>query len=82
MIGTVSSAFLAVHRTDKLLAVLSGLLMFEIAAENAAAKEWVKGPGTFVPALLDELYALRNQALSDEGTNPYLSAAKVRLVPV
>ncbi|KAL1988482.1 hypothetical protein VTN96DRAFT_9537 [Rasamsonia emersonii] len=62
-LGTVSGAFLTVHRTDKLLAVLSGVLMFEIAAENAAAAEdRVRGPGSFVPAFLDELYAIREAA--------------------
>jgi thiamine-phosphate diphosphorylase/hydroxyethylthiazole kinase len=61
-IGSVSGCFLAAHRSDKLVAVLSGLLMFEIAAENAAAKEYVRGPGSFVPAFLDELYAIRMAA--------------------
>lgn len=37
--------------------------MYEIAAENAAAKEHVRGPGSFVPAFLDELYAIRQAAL-------------------
>lgn len=36
--------------------------MYEIAAENAAAKEYVRGPGSFVPAFLDELYAIRTAA--------------------
>jgi Hydroxyethylthiazole kinase, sugar kinase family len=33
--------------------------MYEIAAENAAGKEYVRGPGSFVPAFVDELYAIR-----------------------
>jgi thiamine-phosphate diphosphorylase/hydroxyethylthiazole kinase len=38
--------------------------MFEIAAENAAAaKDRVRGPGSFIPAFLDELYAIREAAL-------------------
>lgn len=38
--------------------------MFEIAAENAAAaKDRVRGPGSFVPAFLDELNAIREAAL-------------------
>lgn len=56
------------HRSDKLLAVLSGLLMYEIAAENAAAKEYVRGPGSFVPAFLDELYAIREAGLRGDDT--------------
>lgn len=38
--------------------------MFEIAAENAAAaKDRVRGPGSFVPAFLDELNSIREAAL-------------------
>jgi thiamine-phosphate diphosphorylase/hydroxyethylthiazole kinase len=62
----VSGCFLAVHPSDKLLAVLSGLLMYEIAAENAASKDYVRGPGSFVPAFLDELYAIREAALKGD----------------
>ncbi|KAL2005450.1 hypothetical protein VTN00DRAFT_2661 [Thermoascus crustaceus] len=62
-IGVVSGCFLTANRTDKLLATLSAVLMFEIAAENAASKEYVRGPGSFVPAFLDELYAIREAAL-------------------
>lgn len=40
--------------------------MFEIAAENAASKEYVRGPGSFVPAFLDELYAIREAALKGD----------------
>jgi thiamine-phosphate diphosphorylase/hydroxyethylthiazole kinase len=36
--------------------------MYEIAAENAASKDYVRGPGSFVPAFLDELYAIRTAA--------------------
>ena len=56
-LGTVLSAYLAANREDKLLAAVAGILHFEIAAECAAGREDVKGPGTFVPAFLDELYA-------------------------
>ncbi|KAJ5087879.1 hypothetical protein N7456_011495 [Penicillium angulare] len=61
-IGSISGCFLTAHRSDRLLAVLSGILMYEIAAENAASKEYVRGPGSFVPAFLDELYAIRTAA--------------------
>ncbi|KAJ5473743.1 thiamine phosphate synthase superfamily [Penicillium sp. IBT 31633x] len=65
-IGTISGCFLAAHRSDKILAVLSGILMYEIAAENAASKEYVRGPGSFVPAFLDELYAIRTAAANGD----------------
>ena len=77
----MAAAFLAVHRTDKLLAVLTGLLMVEIAAENAAAKDYVRGPGSFIPTLLDELYALRTQSVNVQGPgNWILHRAKIRQV--
>ncbi|CAI7614784.1 unnamed protein product [Penicillium manginii] len=61
-VGSISGCFLTAHRSDRLLAVLSGILMYEIAAENAASREDVRGPGSFVPAFLDELYAIRTAA--------------------
>ncbi|KAI2788064.1 putative thiamine biosynthetic bifunctional enzyme [Penicillium oxalicum] len=80
-IGSVSGCFLAAHRPDKLLAVLSGLLMFEIAAENAASKDYVRGPGSFVPAFLDELYAIQTAAA--KGDESWLAGrAKVHEVKV
>ena len=55
--------------------------MFEIAAENAAAKEYVRGPGSFTPALLDELWAIREQVV--QGAEDWLAkTAKVHLVQV
>lgn len=65
-IGTISGCFLVAHRSDRLLAVLSGILMYEIAAENAAAKDYVRGPGSFVPAFVDELYAIRTAAANGD----------------
>ena len=74
-LGTTIAAFLAVHETDKLLAALSGILMYEIAAERAGVREDVKGPGTFVPAFLDELYKIRKTA--ESGDSDWLSGAEV-----
>ena len=54
-LGTAISATVATYPADKLLAVIAAMLHFEIAAEIAAARDDVKGPGTFVPAFLDEL---------------------------
>lgn len=61
-IGTICGAYLAAYRDNKLLAVLAGLLMYEIAAENAAAKDTVNGPGTFLPAFLDEIHFIWQKA--------------------
>lgn len=66
-LGTAIAACLAAYREDALLATLSGMLMYEIAAEQAEEREDVKGPGTFVPAFIDELYSIAQLAQrSDE----------------
>lgn len=79
-LGTAIAAFLAVERGDKLLAALAGILMYEIAAERAAEREDVKGPGTFVPAFLDELYRIARDA--EACANGWMEAAKVEKVDI
>lgn len=55
--------------------------MYEIAAENAASKDHVHGPGSFVPAFLDELYAIHRA--SDQGEYSWVSGrAKVEEIRV
>jgi thiamine-phosphate diphosphorylase/hydroxyethylthiazole kinase len=71
---------LAVSRADILLATIAGLLHFEIAAEIAPAREDLKGPGTFVPALIDELYNIRRATSS--GDCSWLDKARVKAVNV
>ncbi|KAL8825105.1 MAG: hypothetical protein Q9170_007926 [Blastenia crenularia] len=61
-LGTTIAACLAVHREDRLLAALSGMLLYEIASERASGRTDVKGPGTFVPAFIDELNAISKLA--------------------
>lgn len=58
-LGTTISAMIAAYPQDKLAATIAGLLHYEIAAELAAERDDVRGPGTFVPAFLDELYRIR-----------------------
>ena len=74
-LGTTIAAFLAVHKEDRLLAALAGIMMYEIAAEQAAARDDVKGPGTFVPGFLDQLYLIAADASQDD--SEWLKAAKV-----
>ena len=76
-LGTTMAAFLAVHRGDRLLAALAGILMYEIAAERAGKREDVKGPGTFVPAFLDELHGIASEDGSD-----WLQAANIEKLNV
>lgn len=79
VLGTTISLMLAVNRADKLLTTVAGLLHYEIAAEIAASRDDVKGPGTFVPALIDELYNIRTATAA--GNLKWLDAAKVRAAP-
>lgn len=65
-LGTTIAACLAAGEGDSLLAALSGMLMFEIAAERADKRDDVRGPGTFVPAFIDELFMIAQQAQKDD----------------
>lgn len=76
-LGTTIASVLAVYRDDKLLAALAGILLYEIAAEHAVLK--AQGPGSFVPAFIDELYRLRELCKREDGT--WLEAAKIEIVP-
>jgi thiamine-phosphate diphosphorylase/hydroxyethylthiazole kinase len=78
VLGTIISIMLAVSKEDKLVATLAALLHYEIAAEVAAAREDVKGPGTFVPALIDELYNI--QKATEVKDTSWLGKAKVEAV--
>ncbi|CAK9782890.1 putative thiamine biosynthetic bifunctional enzyme [Cutaneotrichosporon oleaginosum] len=46
-------------RGDMFVGAIAGVLSINVAAERAAAREDVRGPGTFRAALMDELYAVR-----------------------
>lgn len=79
-LGTTISAMVAACAPggDRLVAVVAGILLFEIAAEEAAAKGSVEGPGTFVPAFLDSLYRVRTgTAAGDLG---WLAAERIEMV--
>lgn len=75
-LGTAISAAVAVSPDNKLTAVVSAMLHFEIASEIAATRDDVKGPGTFIPAFIDELYNIR-QATA-RGDISWLQRAEVK----
>lgn len=77
-LGTAISAAIAARKTDRLGAVIAAILHFEIAAEIAAARPEVRGPGTFLPAFLDELYQIR--LATANGDCSWLARAKVSSV--
>ncbi|KAL6247581.1 thiamine biosynthetic bifunctional enzyme [Rhinocladiella similis] len=78
-LGAVVASYLAVYREDKLVAALAGILHYEIAAQVAAGREDCRGPGTFIPAFLDELHRL-GRAVSEGDNVTIQSLARVELV--
>ncbi|KAI0476898.1 Hydroxyethylthiazole kinase family-domain-containing protein [Xylaria cf. heliscus] len=74
-LGTTISAMVAAWHHDTLAATIAGLVHYNIAAELAAERPDVKGPGTFVPAFLDELYQIR--VATTRGDLGWLARAKV-----
>lgn len=57
-LGSVITSCLAVSTADKFSAALAGVALYGIAAESAATKDSVHGPGTFLPAFVDCLHDL------------------------
>ncbi|KAM7215714.1 Hydroxyethylthiazole kinase family domain containing protein [Rhypophila decipiens] len=74
-LGTIISAAVAVWPEDKLAAVVGAMLHYEIAAEIAASRDDVRGPGTFIPAFIDELYNIRQN--TSKGDFRWLQRASV-----
>jgi thiamine-phosphate diphosphorylase/hydroxyethylthiazole kinase len=63
--GTSSSAAEgSLVNGDMFLAAAAGTLALTIAAQHAASREEVRGPGTFLPALIDELALLTPESIS------------------
>ncbi|KZZ97609.1 Hydroxyethylthiazole kinase [Moelleriella libera RCEF 2490] len=93
-LGTTLSAMVAAYSTtttttttttgdgggDAFVAAVAGTVLFGVAAEMAAARADVHGPGTFVPAFLDELYRIRGA--TERGDLRWLVLAKVAAIPV
>jgi thiamine-phosphate diphosphorylase/hydroxyethylthiazole kinase len=77
-LGTTIASVTAVEREDKLLAAVTAILMYEIAAERAASRPEVNGPGTFIPAFIDQLYHIRRESV--EGSGDWAQAAKIEVV--
>ncbi|KAK9473410.1 Hydroxyethylthiazole kinase family-domain-containing protein [Dipodascopsis tothii] len=77
-LGSIVVGYVAVAQTDALLATLAAVLHYTIAGERAAAGAGVRGPGTFVPAFLDELYLVSKESAA--GDLAWLGAARVELV--
>ena len=78
VLGSTIAAYMSAHRSDRLLAALAAMLVYEIAAERAAERSDVRGPGTFVPAFLDELYNITEE--TSTGNSDWLKAAKVEAI--
>lgn len=79
-LGTTVSAMVSAYPADPLVAVVAGVVMFGVAAEMAAERPEVRGPGSFVPTFLDELYGIRKATAA--GDMRWLALAKVKAVEV
>jgi len=53
-------------RGDMLLGTIAGILAITVASELAACRDDVRGTGTFLPALIDELYNLTPEKIIDK----------------
>lgn len=79
-LGSVIASYVAVYRQDKFLAALTAILHYEIAAERASTYFHVRGPGTFVPAFLDELYSIKQDITL--GAEYWSRMAKIEVMQV
>ncbi|KAM4060179.1 hydroxyethylthiazole kinase family protein [Hirsutella rhossiliensis] len=77
-LGTVLSAAVAAYEEDPFVAAVAATVMFGVAAEMAAARSDVRGPGTFVPAFIDELHAVRRATAERDWR--WLALAKVEAI--
>ncbi|KAK3185434.1 thiamine biosynthetic bifunctional enzyme [Lecanicillium sp. MT-2017a] len=79
-LGTTVSAMVSAYPVDRAVAAVAAAAMFGVAAERASERDEVRGPGTFVPAFIDELYAIRKATA--EGDLRWLVMVKVQAVEV
>ncbi|CAN6655573.1 thiamine biosynthetic bifunctional enzyme [Trichomonascus vanleenenianus] len=78
ILGSLITAFTAVESNDRVAAAASALLLYTLASERAVQRPEVKGPGTFVPALLDCVHEISLE--SQAGNTEWINAAKVKFV--
>lgn len=58
-----ASMLVSADGQDVFIGAVLGLLSMTIASEKAAVREDVRGPGSFIPALIDEIAGLRGEDL-------------------
>ncbi|KAJ1816946.1 thiamine biosynthetic bifunctional enzyme [Coemansia sp. RSA 2599] len=67
MVGTSVATFVqAVAHKDPLVGALAGVVAINLAAEHAARRPDVRGPGTFRQAFIDEMYNLTGDDIRRE----------------
>ncbi|KAJ4355699.1 thiamine biosynthetic bifunctional enzyme [Didymosphaeria variabile] len=69
-LGTTISAYMAASPEDTFMAAVAGILHYEIAAEDAAMGEDVRGPGTFIPHFIDALFKRRMDVVEGKNCEP------------
>ena len=71
VLGTAIAAYLSIHKTDKLLAALTAMLVFEIASERAAVRSDVRG---YVVSILKRLSDTRQTDMNIDRPGPFVPA--------
>ncbi|PIA14168.1 TMP-TENI-domain-containing protein [Coemansia reversa NRRL 1564] len=67
MVGTALATYIhSIAHVDPLIGAIAGMAAINLAAEHAASRNDVKGPGTFRATFIDEMYNLSSQQLQDE----------------
>lgn len=79
-LGSVISACVAVMPEDAFLATAAALLVYTMAGEQAGALPMVRGPGTFLAAFVDEIYAISKACQHDN--SDWLAKKKIKFFKV
>ncbi|KAJ2079893.1 thiamine biosynthetic bifunctional enzyme [Coemansia sp. RSA 988] len=67
MVGTALATYIhSIAHVDPLIGAIAGMAAINLAAEHAARRTDVKGPGTFRAAFIDEMYSLTSEQLYEE----------------
>lgn len=78
VLGSLITAYCAAAPEDTFRATGTALLLYTLAAERAASRSNVSGPGTFVPALIDCIYELGEETCA--GNDTWLEGMKVTVL--
>lgn len=76
------AAYLAVEAEDPFFAAFSGLLLFTIASDQATDSGVTKGPGTFLPAFIDEIWKISQVSADKVRGRDWVKKALVQQIKI